>query len=145
MKLMLLFIFLLSCEGSNIPVKVTVEKKTVQIQDKVETKGLCLDGIGASFGDQHKLEVLTKSGFKLILCGYSTSSEYDVYSINPKGELKLVKTFGALDNMQATIKNNTFYFNGSIAAGHDSGNAFRGKVICNTTECKFDGALVEKI
>jgi hypothetical protein len=123
----ILFVLILGCT-KNEP----VEKKANTPVPSEIVKTVCPLGIGASEGDTPKLEIIISSKMRLILCGYSTESEYDIYSVNEMGVLSgPLLTHGALEHVRAYNESGVLVLDEKIYYSGSWVSAFRRKFLCN--------------
>lgn len=115
-----------------------------QVKAKLASSFRCPDGIGALAGDSPKMQVATKNGWHLILCGYSTESEFEIYSVDSKGIISTaLVSYDANDYVRSTEIPNGVKIEELVVIGNDMGKpwpAFEQKIEC-TDSCKVSGSV----
>ena len=116
-----------------------------QAQKEVGTDiglGICPSGIGASQGDQPKMSLTTKSGNKIILCGYSVESEFDVYSVNSNSVVsKPIVTYRAVQHVKSYSKGDSLVLDELVYHHQNWIPAFRREVSCATQQCEISSEV----
>lgn len=104
---------------------------------KIVKNGLCPSGIGASAGDVPKLETIS-NGTKLIVCGYSTESEFDVYSVSQDSTVsRPIITYGALDRLKTHTSGDQLILDELTIYKNDLVPTFQRKIVCNAKQCEL--------